>query len=773
MALANQGSYNFGEFQLNLDLRVLARRGERVPLGSKAYEILTCLVLRAGEVVTKSELFAAVWAESFVEEGALSQQIFSLRKALGDKADYIVTVPGQGYRFMGAVQHVASNAAPGAHHGFESLVQETRERTHMVIEEPMLPQAAARPRITWRTVAPAVAIVAIVAIGTAALRVRHRSVPPEDFIGVVMSDVTNTTGDAGFDLTMKRAIEIELSQSPFLGVLSASEAVNTLKLMGKNPDTPMTPAVAREVCERTNRQVLLTGSIASLAQQYLVTMDATSCLTGQRVASVKAEAHDKGEVLAAVDRVGGEMRAKLGESAGSLQRYDVPLKEAATSSLEALRAYSMAQNLDAQGAAQLTVLPLYQKAVELDPQFALAYEAMAGNYYELQEGRLASANYKKAFDLRDRVGESDRLGFEARYYAYGLGDAVAGLSAFRAWAGMYPHDYRPWVNIANFDNQLGNPTEAIAAGERAIQINPNYTRAYAVTGRAYKNASRFAEAKAVEAKVPSQASNPAGSNTTFEIAFYEHDHATFDRIVKEFEDTQWPLRNYYLGQARSMEGKYAEAKRILDLEIDEDRKLGKGENVDGVLVELATIARVYGYPAEAHAYLARISKGYLDSDDAAFEFAMSGDVTYAKRYLAAHEHDQHAPTDQAAIKIPRMRAVVAMREGEFAEALEALEPARPYDLAGFDTRILRAAIYSKMHQPGKAAEEYKNIVDGPGSGFGVSYPLAQLGLARAEAAAGNLAASRAAYQSFLDEWKDADPDVPLLKAAKLELAGLH
>ena len=222
-----------------------------------------------------------------------------------------------------------------------------------------------------------------------------------------------------------------------------------------------------------------------------------------------------------------------------------------------------------------------------------------------------------------------------------------------------------------------------------------------------------------------------------------------------------------------MDGKYAEAKRLLELEIDEDRKLGKGEIVDGVLVELAMIARLYGYPSDAHAYLARISKGYLDSDDAALEFAMSGDVMYAKRYLAAHEHDQHAPTDQASIVMPRMRAVVAMQEGKFAQALADLEPSRPYEMAGFVTRTVRATIYMKMGQPGKAAADYQSIVANPGNGFGVLYPTARLRLARAEAAAGDVAASRAAYQSFLNDWKDADPDVPVLKAAKAELAQLR
>ncbi len=769
MSLANQGSYQFGEFSLDLDLRVLARRGERVPLGSKTFDVLTCLVSHAGQVVTKPELFASVWAESFVEEGALSQQIFTLRKAFADKADYIATVPGQGYRFMGDVRRILPRPQPSAT-GWDMIVHETRETRHMVMEEPIPALAATSRRRAWH---PIIAAGVVIAAGAIGALMWHRSLQSGQYPGAVLADFTDTMGDFAFGRTLKRAVEIELSQSQQVGVLSDQDTVNALGLMRLKPDTPLSPAIAREVCERTNQQVLLTGNIASVASEYLLTMDATDCVTGKRVASVKAEARDKAALLAAVDTLADKMRSKLGESAKAIRHNDVPLAQAATSSLEALRAYSTAQYLDTQGATQVTLLPLYQKAVELDPQFALAYEAMAGNYYELQEGREASANYKKAFDLRNRVGESDRLAFEARYYAYGLGDAVAGLSAFRAWAAMYPHDYRPWVNIANFDNQLGNPAEAIAAGERAMQINPNYGRAYAVTARAYKNASRFAEAKAVLAEEDRRLPGSPGSNTSFEIAFYEQDKVAFDHEVKYAEDQQKQLRNYYLGQARSMEGKYAEAKRLLELEIDEDRKQGKGEIVDGVLVELATIARVYGYSAQAHGYLARISKGYLDGDDAVLEFALNGDVTYAKRYLAAHEHDLHAPTDQAAIVMPQIRAVVALQAGKAAEAMAALEPARPYMLAGFMTRTERAAASMRLGEPAKAAQDYKSIMDGPGSGFGVLYPMARLGLARAEAAAGDVAASRAAYQSFLSAWKDADPDLPVLKAAKLELAKLR
>ena len=767
MSLRNTREYHFGEFQLNLESRILESKGARIPLGSKAFELLAYLAMHPGEVVTKEELLKAVWPGSFVEEKNLAQQIMSLRKALSDKSDYIATIPGRGYQFTAPVRTIPiANPIPEV--GAQDVMHALRKRTHVVIEESVRPAIGAKPRRAWRY---AVVAVFLIAAGIAAVGFWPRGVPPEEYLGTVVADFTNTTGDATFDQTLKRAIEIELSQSPFLGVLSDREAVNSLGLMGLKPDTPMIPTIAREVCERSNQQVLLTGGIASVGPVYLLTMDATNCVTGKRVAAVKVEAADKAKVLAALDTLAARMRGKLGESRKSVQRYDVPLSQAATGSLEALRAYSTARYLGAHGASNEKLLPLYQKAIELDPQFTLAYLSMGATYYNLQEGRQAAIYFKKAFDLRDRVGELYRLQIEASHYALGQGDALAGLSAYQAWASLYPRDSRPWLNMANLDNQLGLFPAAIAAGQRAVELDPN-GGSYAVLARAYKNASRFGEAKAVLADASRRLGGPRVDDTIFLISVYEHDQVEFDRYTKDAEETQLSLRNYHLGQARSMQGKYAEAKKALEAEIDEDRRLNKGEIVDGVLVEMAFEARWFGYPEEARAALARISKSYLDGDDVAYEFAMNGDLAPAKRYIAAHEHDPHAPTDQVVLVMPRLRALVAMHEGKLAEALADLEPSRPYEMAGFATRMLRAEIYRKMGQPGEAAEVYKNMVATPGSDFGADYPMALLGLARAEAAAGDVAASRAAYQSFLTEWKDADPDLPVLKAAKAESAKL-
>ncbi|MGD0737677.1 MAG: transcriptional regulator [Terracidiphilus sp.] len=334
---------------MNLDLRFLARRGERVALGSKAFDVLTFLVSRAGEVVTKSELFAAVWAESFVEEGALTQQVFTLRKALGDKADYIATVPGQGYRFMGEVSRILPASSASLVAGWDTVVQETHERRHMVIEEPVPPLVAVGvSRSHSRRYAIAAAVLVGAGIAAAAWMWTHKPVP-RDFQKVVLSDFVNTTGDAAFESTLKHALEIDLAQSPYFDVMTERDSADTLKKMGLKSDAAVTPGVAREICERTNRQFLLTGSIASVGGEYLLTLEAADCGTGKRIAAAKEETADKAKVLGALDLIVDRVRSKLGESAKSIQSFDIPFADAATPSLEALKSYSIGKYMLAQG----------------------------------------------------------------------------------------------------------------------------------------------------------------------------------------------------------------------------------------------------------------------------------------------------------------------------------------------------------------------------------------------------------------------------------------
>ena len=772
MSLANQGSYQFGDFHLNLDLHVLARRGERVPLGSKAFAILTFLVSRAGEVVTKAELFAAVWAESFVEEGALSQQIFTLRKALGNKADYIATVPGQGYRFMGEVRRILPAAAASPVTGWDTVVQETLERRHIVIEEsaPQLLLTAGTSRSQTRKYAVAAAVLAGAGLLAAGWMWWHRPAPP-DFQKAVLADFTNTTGDAAFESTLKHALEIDLAQSPHFDVMTERDSADTLKKMSLKPDTAVTPEIAREICERTNRQILLTGSIASVGGEYLLTLEAADCNSGKRITAAKAEIADKSKVLGALDQLVDRVRSKLGESTKSIQSFDVPFEDAATPSLDALKSYSIGKYMVAQGKPYPDVLKFFQRAVEIDPHFAQAYEAIGITYYNLSEPLLAAENLKKAFDLRDGVGAKEKLNIEAHYYDLGQGDMLAGIKAYQLWADTYPHDWQPWLAMANSYVQLGQNGPSIAAAQHAVQLGGDPV-CYIVLARGYKNARRFAEAKAAAAEAIRRGKDTTGLQwILYEVAFDEHDVAALAREDALLASRKDGLHDYFAAKTAAIDGKYTLAESLFRHEIAVDRQEGLTEEADSIAVEQALMEHYFGHSELARATLSHLGKEEESDPDFALTRAMLGDVVFAKQFLAGHSHDEHPGTAYLYNYKPSVEASIAIAQGKPLEAIAALEVPTPYAVRGMEARMLAGNAYLEAGRFQQAEEQFRNILDSPPFDTGVN--LAHLGLARAYAKAGDPAKARAEYQAFLTAWKEADPDLPILKTAKMELALLH
>ena len=771
MSLANQGSYQFGDFHLNLDLRVLVRRRERVPLGSKAFDVLTFLVSRAGEIVTKPELFAAVWAESFVEEGALSQQIFTLRKALGDKADYIVTVPGQGYRFMGEVRRILPASAAGVVAGWDTVVQETLERRHMVIEEPVPPILA--PGTSSSRIRK-YAVAAAVLVGTGTLLAGWmwlRRPVPRDFQKVVLADFMNTTGDAAFESTLKRALEVDLTQSPYFDVMTERDSADTLKKMGLKTDTAVTPEIGREICERTNRQILLTGSIASVGGEYLLTLEAADCTTGKRITAAKAEIAEKSKVLGALDLLVDRVRSRLGESAKSIHSFDIPFEDAATPSLEALKYYSVGEYMLAQGKPYTDVLKLFQRAVEIDPYFAQAYEAVGMTYYNLGEPLLAAENLKKAFDLRDGVGAKEKLIIEAHYYVVGQGDLLAGIKAYQLWADTYPHDWSPWLGMADSYTQLGQYGLSLAAGQHAVQLDGNPV-CYIVLARAYKNANRYAEAKATAAEAMRR-----GKDTTvlhwilYEVAFDEHDAPALAREDALLASRKDSLHDYFAAKAAAIDGKYTLAESLFRHEIALDRQEGLTEEANNIAVEQAQMEQYMGHPELARATLNHLGKEAQSDPDYALERAMLGDVVFAKHFLAEHSHEEHPGTAYLYNYMPSVKASIAMAQDKPLDAIAALEVPTPYVVRSMEARLMAGNAYLEAGQLQHAEEQFRNILDNPPFNAGLN--LARLGLARVYVKAGDPAKARAEYQAFLARWKDADPDLPVLKTAKMELASLH
>jgi len=842
MSLTSKRIYQFGEFRLKVGARVLERDGKPVPIGSKAFEVLTCLVTHAGDVVTKDQLLKTVWPESFVEEGNLSQHVFALRKALGDRAAYIVTVPGRGYQFTQAVQDVAEAPGPPLADSGTFLLQRTRERTHIVIEETSQVQAgspsngvqrapgqsgeraiSAAQRETGGTAIlrasgsgtevavrddlagdgplreiarPAKALpgasqtrrpgrallVAVAAIAAAGLfgvwfawrQVRH---PAPVSQRVVLAELDNRTGDAGFDVVLRNALEIDLDQSPYMDVMSEPEALNTLRLMGQNPETALVPEVAREVCERSNRQVLVTGSVASVGKTYLLTLEATDCDSGKILAGVKAEAAEKEKLLAALDSASSKLRQGLGESAESLERFQVPIAQATTSSLEALRQYSIGEYLlGRMGKEESDVMPFFQRALELDPHFAMASAAIATGYLSLGEYKLAVPYYQKAFDLSSQVSEKERLYIRAHYYSDDQRDFSQGLQAYRMWAATYPRDWGPWLDIANEYSQLGQYGAAIVAGERALKLDPTRGIVYGTLARDYMHAGRYADAESTATRALSigKESNLL-HETLFETALLQNNQAAMEREIVQSQGKpgEWDFLNMQ-ALAAAKAGRYNHAAELFHAAYEAAMREHLPEKADGILIDEAAADFDCGLVEAARVALRRVGPLHSDNPQAAFVRAQLGDVSSAERAVAGRGGPADQDTRMTYVDGPRIRAQIALNQGKAQQAIAELEPALDYEFAaGFAIVAQRGEAYLKAKQPEKAAVEYQKILDRPGvDPVSPLFPLALLGKARAESQGGQIGQSEGDYERLFALWKDADADLPVLLIARREHASL-
>ena len=770
MSLSFKGLYRFDEFELNPSERLFMRNRTPLLVSPKALEILAYLASHPGRVVTKDELLKAVWPDSFVEESNLTQHISMLRKALGDKSNWIVTVSRLGYRFTAPVQAEVEASPEGQ--PADLLVHHMRERTQVVIEESspaaLLVKTARLSIRAWPY--------AVVASGVLALAIwvgwrRLQPAAPPEFQKVVVADFTNTTGDATFDRTLKRALEIDLAQSPFLDVMSEQEAVSTLQLMGQKGDATVTANVAMELCARSNRQVFLTGNVASVGREYLLMLGATDCNSGKELVSAKKQVTTKENVLDALDGAADRIRKGLGESAKSLERYQVPISKATTSSLEALKAYSLGKYLDAQGKEAIETLPFYQKAVELDPQFAMAYDALANNYINLNEYNLAAQFYQKAFDLSAGVSEREKLVIQAQHEA----NPEQRIKTYQLWAATYPHDFVPWANIASDWTDLGHYSEAIPAAQRALELEPDRAVNYLVLARAYRGANRFADVKALGREAVRRGKAPARLHAfLFGIAVAEHDQDALSREIKWSEDhpDDYFFMDVRAGAAATV-GNYREAEKLYHRSYEAAVQANLPETANDILLDQAMMEFELGLPAVSLTTLSRMSKPGLDSSDLAILRAKLGDPSSAAHFLANHGSETRDSL-MVYVYVPLVRATLAVERQKPLDALALLETSTPYELADYRVPTQRGQAYLHSHRPEMAAVEYQKILANPGiDPTSPLYPLAFLGLARAYAVQNHKIESREEYEKFFAFWKDADADVPVLKQARLEYSLLR
>jgi tetratricopeptide (TPR) repeat protein len=622
-----------------------------------------------------------------------------------------------------------------------------------------------------------------------ALYYRSRQAPHlTDKDTVVLADFINTTGDPVFEGTLRQAFSAQLEQSPFLNLLSDDRTAQTLALMAQPKDRQLTHEVAREVCQRTASAAVLDGSIAQVGSQYLLTLKAVNCSNGEPLASATAQARDKNHVLDAVGQMAAELRSKLGESLASVQKYDAPAENVTTPSLEALQAYSLGYQAQVLRNDFAAAIPFFQRAISLDPNFAMAYARLGANYFNLNETVRAVENVRKAFELRDRVSEREKFYIASHYGHFVTGNLEAARKSYELWAQTYPRDHVPSNNLAVIYNNLGDYASALAAAQQTLKMNPGSGISYSNLVSAYQSLNRLGEARATaeEAKDRNLDSLLNHANL-YTMDFLQHDKVGMEQEAARlmgkpgYED----IMLYYQSDTAACAGQFAKALGLTRRAAESAQRADEKETAAGYQAEAALRAALVGEMAlakqQALAALALSEAGDVKAMSA-IALGLAGDSTPATRL--ADDLDKRLPEDTIVQfdYLPMIHAAVALHDGDADKAIAALAPAVPYELGAASQNLnfllypvyLRGEASLAAKQGTAAAAEFQEILDHPGVVLNEPISaLARLGLGRAHALARDRDQAKIAYQDFFALWKDADPDIPILKQAKAEYAKLQ
>lgn len=749
------------------------RGGVKVAIAPKTFEVLLYLVQNSGRVVLKGDLLKAVWPDSFVEESNLTQHVFWLRKALTDKADYIATIPGRGYEFTGKVRAIHEpEPHPPSVAGFH--IQRSVERTRVVVEETGIaatPRALAgsvQARRGWVIAGTALALLALVVWGAWH---RLQGAVPGDHHEVVLADFENSTGDPDFDRALRTLLSMDLDESPYLVVAGESDTGKILRLMNRSPDEPLTPVVAREVCQRLNDQVVLSGLIARFGQKYLITLTATDCSDGRDIVQSKAVADNREDVLKTVDFIAADMRKQLGESLKSRTESAQPLPLVPTFSLDALKVYSQALSLYSAGRRR-EAIPLFQQATELDSRFAAAYLDLARSYSSIHEDDEARVAITKAYELPDQGDDLLRLRIVDSYNSLVTGDMYAQLRALILQTQLYPNQAQPWIDLSNLQWVMGHPDLGVQAGRQAVALAPNNGYAYTALASSLRHAGYVEEAKATcREAIHRKIDTPVTREILYEIAFMQHDPAGMAEQMERSKgtDEEDHLRMHSL----LAEGKAHAAVALWLQVIARMRKQGLQETAERTRRILLRREADYSMDTELLQQLPTIDPDKYPQN-VVIANAELRRIAAAEAGLRALASVVGAATVTREVDNQQAVAAVALARHKPEDAIAELEGCRPYDSASLEGASMRARAYFAAGKPELAETEFKKVIDHQFvSPVTQSIPLAHLGRARALEMEGNHAAARREYETLFELWKDADADLPPLRQARQEYAKLH
>jgi len=612
----------------------------------------------------------------------------------------------------------------------------------------------------------------------------HRTPKLTDKDTVVISDFINNSGDPVFNGTLRQGLSVQLEQSPFLKIVSDEKVAQTLRFMGQAPDTRLSPQIAREVCQRTEGSAVLDGSIAQIGDQYNLIVKAVNCVNGESLASAEAHASDKNHVLDALGKVASKIRGKLGESLSTVQKFDMPLEQATTSSLEALQAYSLAEKTTQGKGDDAAAIPLYQRAIRLDPNFAMAYADLGSSYWNLLELALAAENTRKAYELRGRVSQREGLSIESRYHNNVTGNLEKARQAYELWAQTFPRDGVPAGNLSSLYAQVGLYDKALAEARETVRLDPKSAFSYAGLVNAYLLLDRLDEARSTAEEAKSRTlDSPPLHIFLYQIAFLQNDAKGMAQQVS-WSTGQPGVEGILLSQesdTAAYSGHLAKARELSRRAVVAAERGEEKEAAADYEAQLALREAFFGNAAEARnraAAALKLSRGRDAQCEAALGLAIVGEISRAQ--VLAKDLDERFPEDTVVQFncLTTIRAQLALNHNEFSMAIRTLQPAAPYELGwvplGLYPVYLRGIAYLAGQHGAEAAAEFQKILDHPAIVTNETIGAqVHLQMARAYALSGETIKAKAAYQDFITLWKDGDPDISMLKQAKAEYAKLR
>lgn len=761
--------YRFGPFRVDPEKELLLRDNEAIPLAPKAFQVLLVLIRNNKEIVTKDELLKAIWPDTFVEETNLSRNIFLLRKALGESPQdhqYIVTVPGHGYRFAEGVQLVPEEEL--------NIVAASHAKVEVQVEE-------SKP---WGWTAVAVVLLVAVAVGAYRLFVHRRPPVLTEKDTVVLADFTNSTGDPVFDGTLRQGLAIQLEQSPFLSLISDQRIRQTLRLMGQPPDARLTSQIAYDLCQRTQSAAYLTGSIASLGSQYVLGLKAVSCATGDLLAEEQETANGKEGIIGALDKAASKLRERLGESLSTVGKFDTPLEQATTPSLEALQAYTLGRKTQVGRDEFAAAIPFYQRAIRFDPNFAIAYAALGSTYWNIGE-TLAGAEYAtKAYELHAPVSERERFYIDSTYYHYIVGDLDKARQIYDIEAQIYPRYPGTQVRLHQLYVEEGQYEAGLPHAREAIRLDPSWGVNFDNLVGTLINLNRLQEASATAQQTIANGLDSSGLRLhLYKLAFLKNDAPAMTQQSDSVVGKGDPEAQMLELEAHSAAyfGRLKDSRELSRRAVASAKRAEESETAASFEANAALRETLFANASEAHLRAGSVpgtQMGRQAQYARSLSFAIAGDTASAQ--ALADDLARRYPDDTLVNFnfLPTIRAQIALNRNDPSKAIDLLESARPYELSDVSWGFLgpvyvRGEAYLMAHQGAEASSEFQKILDHRGIvGNFPTGALAHLQLGRAYAVMGENVKAKTAYQDFFTLLKDADPDIPILQQAKAEYSRL-